>query len=80
MLNNDKQRLCRQQWIDYHFKNPRYTSWEADNELYKERWGFFLYRTIDILMVETGFTATLSFLNNHNSYQANNEQTQNEQF
>ena len=40
----------------------------------------FWYRAIDILIVEAGFTATLSSLNNHNSYQTNNEQTQNEQF
>ena len=48
----------------------------------KERWSFdiFFHRAIDILMVETGFTATLSSLNNHNSYQTNNEPIQNEQF
>ena len=40
----------------------------------------YLYHAIDILMVDTGFTATLSSLNNHNSYQTNNEPIQNEQF
>ena len=40
---------------------------------------FCLYRATDILKVETGFTATLSSLNNHNLYQTNNEPIQNEQ-
>ena len=39
-----------------------------------------MYCAIDILMVETGFTATLSSLNNHNSYQTNNQPIKNEQF
>ena len=41
---------------------------------------FFWCHAIDILMVETGFTATLSSLNNYNLYQTNNEPIQNEHF